>query len=158
MTQLSQHFSLEEMTYSQIGARLGIDSTAPPQVFRNLVRLCDQILEPLRNAISRPIVVSSGYRCAELNKIVHGSTNSDHLRGSAADITAPGMSLDELADKVRTLAPYVPLKQAIVEYASWMHVSCTPADDDYATDFQPQFLIASLENGKTVYRPWGKAG
>jgi len=155
MTPLTQHFFKEELCGSQTAARLGIDNTPPPEVFSNLVRLCDQILEPLRNAISRPIVVSSGYRCGALNAAVHGSKNSDHLRGCAADITAPGMNLDELAEKVRTLAPYVPLKQCIKEFGQWVHVSCTAADDLYDIDVSPpQFLIASLVNGEVKYTPW----
>ena len=155
MTPLTQHFTKEELCGSQTAARFGIDNTPSPEVFSNLVRLCDQILEPLRNAISRPIVVSSGYRCGALNAAVHGSKNSDHLRGCAADIPAAGMGIDELANKVWTLAPFVPLKQCIVEFGQWVHVSCTAADDLYDIDVSPpQFLIASLVNGEVKYMPW----
>lgn len=153
MTQLTPHFTKEELTVSQAAARLGIDNNPSAEVFQNLVRLCDQILEPIRNAISRPVIVSSGYRSWPLNVEVHGSKNSDHMKGLAADITAAGMSLDELADKVRTLAPYIPLKQCIKEFGSWVHVSCLPAAD--ADDYMPQFLIASLNDKKeTVYSTW----
>jgi len=159
MTPLTEHFTLQELVGSQEGARRGIDNTPSPDIVRNLIRLCDQILEPLRNAISRPIVVSSGYRCQALNDAVKGSKNSDHLRGLAADITAPGMDLDELAEKVRTLAPYVPLRQCIKEFAQWIHVSCTPENDDYAADFVPQFLVATLnDKGETIYSPWSSNG
>jgi zinc D-Ala-D-Ala carboxypeptidase len=155
MTPLTEHFTKEELTHSQTAARLGIDNTPPAAVFQNLVRLCDEILEPLRNAISRPLIVSSGYRCPALNLAVKGSKNSDHLRGLAADVTAPGMDLDELADKVRTLAPYIPLKQCIKEFGQWVHVSCTPSADVYEVDFNPQFLIASRnDKGETVYTRW----
>jgi uncharacterized protein YcbK (DUF882 family) len=140
------------MTLSQTASRLGIDNTAPVEVFRNLVRLCDSILEPLRNAISRPLTISSGYRCTALNAAIRGSKNSDHLRGCAADVTAPDMTADELLDKVRSLAPYVPLKQCIREYppGGWVHVSCLPEND--LLDFTPQFLVATLDkSGQTVY-------
>ncbi len=153
MTPLTEHFTKEELVDSQTAARLGIDNTPSPERVQCLIRLCDEILEPIRNAISRPVVVSSGYRCWALNVEVHGSNNSDHMNGLAADITSPGMSLDELADKVRTLAPYIPLNQCIKEFGQWVHVSCLP--EIGVNDKAPQFLIASLNDKKqTVYTPW----
>ena len=84
--QLSKHFKLSEFTKSQTAARLGIDNTPPEEVIPKLTFLCSQILEPLREKIDKPIIVTSGYRCAELSKAIGSSENSQHTKGEAVDI------------------------------------------------------------------------
>ena len=64
--QLSHNFTLAEFIRSQTAARLGIDNTAPPEVVENLRCLCENILQPLRDAVGVPIRVNSGYRCLQL--------------------------------------------------------------------------------------------
>ena len=146
------------MIRSRDAATRGIDNSAPVDAFNNLVRLCDQILEPLRNSISKPINVTSGFRCPALNAIVGGEKDSDHLVGRAADIVVAGMTTEELASAVKVLSKYVPLKQCIVEFpkspdGGWVHVSCTPLNV-HAGYFEPEFLVANRVNGEKKYTPW----
>src|SRR5437867_10669758 len=86
---LSKHFSLEELTASEVAARAGIDNTPPAEAIRNLVRLAEG-LELVRAALGNNAVhVTSGYRSPRLNQMVGGSRHSMHMQGLAADILCP---------------------------------------------------------------------
>lgn len=82
-----KYFSFQEMERSETAYRHGIDNTAPEGARRNIAVLVDRVLDPLREAWGKPLTVTSGYRCQELNRIVGGAKTSHHLRGMAADIS-----------------------------------------------------------------------
>lgn len=83
---LTPHFTLQEMTESLTAKKQGIDNRPTPEVVENLRRLCTHTLEPLREKLGLPIVITSGYRTKELNDIiVHASRKSQHMSGQAAD-------------------------------------------------------------------------
>ena len=85
-TFLTPHFSLLEMCESRTADRHGIVNVAPPEAVANLKRLCSCTLEPLREALGLPVVITSGYRCQRLNEILaHSARRSQHLTGCAAD-------------------------------------------------------------------------
>jgi len=112
----------------------------------------------LRNSLSKPLFVTSGYRSLQLNTAVGGSPHSDHMVGNAADIVVPGVSVQDVARAVRRLSPYVPLKQAIIEFGQWVHVSILSDLDLLVDGYEPSFLVASRgADGKTLYEPWGDA-
>ncbi len=138
---LSPHFKLEEFTQSKTAQRLGIDNsieTSPVRhspdtpskggmeaktVFINLKALCENVLEPLRKAYGKPIHISSGYRCPELNRAIGGSRNSQHMRGQAADLDQ-GLKSENLAlfKLIQDLG--LPFDQLIWERGGkWIHVS-----------------------------------
>ena len=83
---LSDHFYLSEFTRSQTASRKGIDNTPTAEDTRNMKMLCQKILEPLRKLYGKPIYISSGFRCSELNFAIGGSSNSQHMSGEAADL------------------------------------------------------------------------
>ena len=84
--QLSPHFKLSELTASATARENGIDNTPPPKIVDNLSHLCEGTLEPLREEIKLPVVITSGYRCKALNeRITHHSDSSQHMSGCAAD-------------------------------------------------------------------------
>ena len=60
-------------------------------------RLVD-VLDKIRERVGRPVYIESGYRCEDHNREVGGVTNSQHVLGTAADITVDDISIDELAD------------------------------------------------------------
>ena len=101
--QLSKNFHLFELIVSQTAARAGLDNRPNMQAQKNLDRLCDTVLQPLRDAIGKPIIVTSGYRSPEVNRRVGGSSTSAHCYGCAADIHVPGMSSLELMRKIHGL-------------------------------------------------------
>lgn len=127
---ITEHFTWRELTQSAIAKRKGIDNTPSVEAYNNLKKLCIHILQPIRYLWNEPIIVSSGYRCPELNRAVKGVNNSDHIHGCAADIKT---LYDDPANNKRLfnfirdmykrgLLPN--LKQVIDEYNyDWLHVS-----------------------------------
>lgn len=122
---LSKNFTLEEMTASTTAKNLVINNTPSAQEIENLRALCVNVLQPLRDALGEPIIVSSGYRCAKLNNAVGGAKNSHHVTGQAADIHT-------LSDKPKDnkklfdlfLSLHLPFTQLIDEYGyNWVHIS-----------------------------------
>ena len=88
-TILSEHFTLEELTYSRTAVENGIANEPPPQARASLQHLADCLLEPLRRLYNKPIAVLSGYRNKELNRLVGGVATSQHVKGEAADCYTP---------------------------------------------------------------------
>ena len=86
------YFTISELTASATALREGIDNRPSKCAYHLLHVLVDQLLDPIREAWGKPIIVSSGYRCKELNELVGGVKNSHHLLGCAADITDPLLS------------------------------------------------------------------
>ena len=83
---LSPHFRLQELTKSATAHSHGIRNEPAPEHVENLKALCVHTLEPLRMALGLPIVITSGYRCGQLNRIlVKHSNQSQHMQGQAAD-------------------------------------------------------------------------
>ena len=120
-----KYFTMNELTHSATAIRKGIDNTPDNTSKANLTALVANILDPLREAYGKPIVVSSGYRCAKLNRAVGGVARSQHITGQAADIQSVSKSktdhkkLFELAQRLR-----LPYDQLIDEYDyKWVHIS-----------------------------------
>ena len=83
---LSPHFVLDEFTESATARKHGIVNTPPPEAVNNLKALCWGNLEPLREALQLPVVITSGYRTKALNSLLaHASERSQHMLGQAAD-------------------------------------------------------------------------
>jgi hypothetical protein len=117
---LSPNFTLEELTFSQVASRRGIDNTPPPKVKDNLERLA-LFLEQVRKVVNKPISISSGYRSREVNESVGGSKTSQHCEGCAADFNVKGMSPDAVVRAI--VDATIPYDQVILEFDSWVHIS-----------------------------------
>lgn len=125
--QLSKNFTLSELIQSQSATRLGIDNTPTPQVIINLTNLAKNVLQPLRDLVKQPIVISSGYRSPALNKAIGGAQNSEHMTGCAADLIVPGMSNKTVAE---IIVKHLTFNQLILEFFresepfyGWVHCS-----------------------------------
>lgn len=85
-TLLTPHFALWEFTESATAMKHGINNQPTPEMVENLKRLCQHTLEPLREKLGLPIVITSGFRTKALNDIiVHASRKSQHMTGQASD-------------------------------------------------------------------------
>lgn len=83
-----KYFRYDEFEFSATAREHCIDNVIPnDNVRKNICALVGEVLEPLRELVGMPIYVTSGYRCKELNKVLKGSKNSQHMKGEAADIT-----------------------------------------------------------------------
>ena len=139
---ITANFTLEELTYSDYATRNNIKNVPTAGIILGLTDTCTYILEPLRKAIKKPIRINSGYRSKSLNKAIGGSSSSQHCLGQAVDIIVPGMTVEELFQKIIDLK--LPYDQIIQEFSTWIHVS-------YRANGRGQKLRAIKKGGKTVY-------
>ena len=140
---LTKHFTLEEMCISQEASRSGLKNVPDATQRENLRLLCDNILEPLRERIRKPVIVTSGFRSKTINTRIGGSRNSQHCQGQAADIHVNGMPVAEIVLLIRRMG--LPYDQLIDEFSAWVHVSYSPRH-------RRQTLMARTKGGKTEYR------
>ena len=117
-----KYFTMGELLRSKTANELGIDNKCDITSASALMALVDNVLDPLREWYGKPINVSSGYRCKELNTAVGGRPTSQHMKGEAADITAG--SKDENKKLFDYIRDNLPFDQLIDEQDySWVHVS-----------------------------------
>ena len=127
-----KYFTISELCASATAQREGIDNRPPKCAYHLLHVLVDQLLDPIREAWGEPIVVSSGYRCKELNTLVGGAQHSHHLLGCAADLIA-GSKADHqrLFQLIQQMQQEGRIKftQLIAEdNYRWLHISYVPSD------------------------------
>lgn len=121
-----KYFSIEELCRSETADAKGIDNSPSAVVRGNLEALVSNVLDPLREAFGKPIIVNSGYRSTLLNNILGGARSSQHTRGEAADITAEDANENfELFEILRTTLPFDQLiwEKGTRTYPEWIHVS-----------------------------------
>ncbi|MFD2644538.1 D-Ala-D-Ala carboxypeptidase family metallohydrolase [Pseudomonas japonica] len=116
---LTPHFTLAEMTASQIAHREGIDNNPDSKTIANLVELC-KTLEQVRSLVDQPLLISSGYRSAAVNRRVGGSSSSAHVLGLAADIMASRLTPRQLAQCIADSD--LVFDQLILEFDAWVHL------------------------------------
>ena len=85
----------------------------------DLVVFC---LQPLRERLKKPVIITSGYRSHEVNKLVGGAQNSQHTKGQAVDIVVNGLTPAQLTDFI-VAQKDIPFDQLINEYDRWTHIS-----------------------------------
>lgn len=127
---LSEHFTLEELCYSETAEVNGLDNVPNEEETENLRTLVETVLEPARRRFGVPIVVTSGFRCSMVNRLVGGASTSHHLTGCAADIR---FNLSEkkynVADIFSYIYKYLPYTELIAEGIpdnNWVHVAYDP--------------------------------
>jgi hypothetical protein len=133
---LTQHFTLEEFTYSETAKRKNIDNTPSPNAIANIKALCEEVLEPAREEYGRAMIISSGYRSEQLNKAVGGEKTSQHMTGCAADIVCSEPR--RLFDIIKANGKFDQLLWEHAGKTQWIHVSYKPngknrqqANDNY---------------------------
>lgn len=146
MPQLSPHFTVEELSASATARLHQLDNTPTSAPLQNLTHLANDVLERIRGLVDKPVTVSSGYRSPEVNRLVRGEPNSQHVRGEAADINCPSIGPVELFNRVRH--SNIPFDQVIEEFGRWVHVSYRHGGPN-----RHQVLRARKQGRRTVYTP-----
>ena len=152
MTQLTEHFTLEEMIVSPTAKRLGLSNTPTPEHIENMRYCCEKILEPVRAKFG-PVTVNSSYRAPRVNQAVGGSKTSQHVNGQAIDFEVKGVDNKTVADWV---ADNLEFDQVILEFytkgdknSGWVHASIKKEGGN-----RRQRLIATKSKaGGTTYTP-----
>jgi zinc D-Ala-D-Ala carboxypeptidase len=134
---LSEHFTLDEATYSETAVRLGIINQPSPEQLENMKKAAAG-LEQLR-AVTGPLRINSWLRLPEVNVAVGGSKVSSHMDGWAIDVSSIKMTPIELCHKVEEMG--IKFDQMIHEFGRWMHIS-----------FAPEMRQQKL----TIFKPEGK--
>ena len=134
--QITENFSFYELTNtSHVG--LVEENRKYAEGLKDNLNLLGILLQDIRDVIGKPITISSGVRCPELNKKVGGVPTSRHTQGLAADIQVKGMSAMEVFDAIR--AAKLPLLQkAIIEGVKgkeWVHIQVRTAKDTAPTQY-----------------------
>lgn len=150
---LSANFELSELVKSQTAERKGISNNPSPDHIDNLKSLCINILQPIRSEFDRPVIISSGFRSAELCIAIGSKPTSQHSEGKAADLEILGVDNMELAMWIKNNLNF---DQLILEFykdgepnSGWVHVSWAGEDN------RNQTLRAMRDdNDKVVYKPW----
>lgn len=144
---LSRSFWLREFLWSDVAARMGKQVVPTDQQINDLRRLCTELLQPIRDDIGKPIVITSGLRPVWLNVMVGGSKTSEHIDGRAADFKVVGMTPYDVTKHVSQMR--LPWNQCIHEFGRWSHISIPPAGIKPRRDV----MTARVEAGATVYVP-----
>lgn len=129
MTKLSEHFTLEEFIHSDTATSMGIDNTPPPEEEACLEILAG-VMEEVRTLLGdKPITISSGYRCDEVNAACGGASDSAHLHGLACDFVCPEFGTPiEICQKLEPHLQALGVDQLIHEYEGWVHLGLTAGD------------------------------
>ena len=148
---LSANFQLSELVKSQVAERKGIANNPSHAHIDNLKSLCLNVLQPIRSHFEEPVIISSGYRSGEVCIAIGSKPTSQHAEGKAADIEIVNVDNKELAMWIKDNLEF---DQLILEFykdgepdSGWVHVSYNGDEN------RNQFLIATREEDKVVYRP-----
>lgn len=163
MTQLTDHFSLEELWHSDTAVRLGIDNRPPPAVIDNLHATAAG-LEKIRLVLGLPMLVSSGFRCEELERVLSAKDfaawcarrereadalawaayfkSKGHPQGWCADFTCPAFGSPSRI--VRTVKDSGIRLDQLIEEGTWVHVSFDPR-------MRREVLTATFKDGTPTY-------
>jgi len=139
---LSKHVTLKEFQASGIATLRNLNNEMSATQIATAKLLCENVFEPLRIHLNRPIEISSGFRSVQVNKMIGGSKTSQHTKGEAMDLQISSNGFHFIKDKLE-------FDQLIWEFGndenpSWVHVS-------FSSKNRKQVLKATKKNGKTIY-------
>ena len=152
---LTANITLDELCKSQVSERKGINNNPNPQQIENIKALAVNVLQPIRSHFDKPLIISSGFRCAELCIAIGSSVNSQHVAddgAAAADFEIPGVDNIDLAIWIKN---NLDIDQGILEFyregeptSGWIHCSYAKEGN------RNQWLKARREDGAVKYLPW----
>jgi hypothetical protein len=141
---LTEHFTLEEMTASQTASRMGINNVPSEgsQERKNLQRTAE-LMEKVRIILGeKPVLISSGYRCPQVNAACGGSSISAHMSGLAVDFTCPGFGTPrDICHKLQPSMAALGIDQLIYEYGDWVHLGLSAGE--------PRHMAMTIDNSGT---------
>lgn len=115
------NFKMSELIYSAKAVEYNINNMPDINSLDCMLDLIINCLQPIRNLLNKPMIITSGYRCDRVNKLVDGTNNSQHKKGQAVDFIVRGMKPKEIIEIIKDSD--IEFDQMINEYDSWIHVS-----------------------------------
>lgn len=121
------NFTISELIHSDTAIKHNINNYPDINSLDNLLRLIVECLQPIRNKLGKPMVITSGYRNDKVNRLVGGSDTSEHKKGMAADFIINGMTVQAVIEFIRkTGLKYTQLIEEHSKNTSWVHISYNP--------------------------------
>ena len=142
MTPLSPHFSLEELTITQVR---GADNTPPDDIIANL-RNTAQHMEAVRSMLGKPITVNSAFRSKRVNELVGGAVNSAHMTGHAVDFICPAYGTP--LEICRVIDGSDMHFDQLIEEGTWVHISFAPTMRRQVLTKAGKGFVAGLKQDK----------
>ena len=124
---MNLNFKMSELIHSDTAVQHNINNMPDINSLDCLLDLIYFVLQPLREKIGKPIIITSGYRNSQVNELVggavdkNGNPTSQHCKGQAADFIIKGMSVDSIIDFIKKSG--IKYDQLINEYNQWVHIS-----------------------------------
>lgn len=117
---MNLNFSIKELIRSQNAINAGIDNTPNIEQIDNLLNLIFYCLQPIRDKLKKPMIITSGFRNSKVNFLAGGRINSQHLEGKAADFKVNGMTVQQIINFIVNSG--IEFDQLINE-KTWVHIS-----------------------------------
>jgi len=118
MTQLTPHFSLEELTVTDHREF----NNEPNDFEKNNLKRLAELLEQVKGLLgNKPIMVNSAFRSKQVNDSVGSSDRSQHRVGCACDFRVPSLTPNDVVKAI--IASDIPFDQIIREFDRWTHIS-----------------------------------
>lgn len=118
---MNLNFKMSELIYSEKAIENNINNMPDINSMDNMLDLIFHCLQPVRDLIKKPMIITSGFRNPLVNRLVNGEENSQHKTGQAADFIIKGMTPAQIVDVIRK--SNIDYDQLINEYDSWVHIS-----------------------------------
>jgi hypothetical protein len=147
--QLSKNLSLEEFCHSNTAVARGIDNgIKDPVHLENAKRLAENVFQPIREYLNRPIKVNSGYRSKALNAAIPGSSStSQHCFGEAIDLDLSDRDLFEwIIDNI--IFDQLIFEAGTQDRAAWFHISYREGRN------RKEVFRMTKKGKKSVYTPY----
>lgn len=153
-----KYFSIRELCVSSSYPHLVRIPIEGSTIYSNLKNLIENLLDPIREKLEKPIIVTSGYRHPKLNKAVGGSKTSNHLYGYAADVHIKGDNI-EIVETLLELG--INFDECICEGSvfnkenelvscKWVHLALKPSNNRkkfiYTSNFKNYFPLKYKNN------------
>ena len=136
-----KHFTLSEFFRSSTAAKNDIKNEPSPDeratIVRNINLLVDNVLDPVRDKFCTPVIITSGYRCPQVNRLVGGVDNSQHMSGCAADFHVKGFTPSMMYEVFLYISNTLEFDQLIFYRSkNIIHVSYVEKDNRYEAFFK----------------------
>ncbi len=118
---MSLNFKISELIYSDTAIKNNINNMPDINSLDNMLNLIYYCLQPIRNKLNKPMIITSGYRNPVVNRLAGGVNNSQHTQGQAVDFTVNGLTPAQIIEIIKKSG--IKFDQLINEYNRWVHIS-----------------------------------